>query len=117
MVSRLSCRLFSSFLCVAAGLLLANMTSSDVIAAERLADVAPLPGVPSLTVALPDGTSAHMYPTISLDAARKKALGSRTLANVTYHGGRINTSTQIFTFTGSPRRSRPVRLPAYLRPT
>ena len=102
MVSRLSCRLFSSFLCVAAGLLLATMTSSYVIAAERLADVAPLPGVPSLTVALPDGTSAHMYPTVSLDAARKRALGSRTLANVTYHGGPINTETQIFTIYWKP---------------
>lgn len=43
-----------------------------------------------------------MYPTVSLDAARKRALGSRTLANVTYHGGPINTETQIFTIYWKP---------------
>lgn len=83
-------------------LFVAIAITTKATATERLADVPPLPGLPPLTLAKPDGTSAHIYPTVSLDAARKRALGGRSLAHVTYHGGRINSVMQIFTIYWVP---------------
>jgi len=89
----------ASLLFLAAGL----STSTTAAAADRLADVPPVPGIPPLTVTGPNGTSVHLYPTVSLDARRKQALGPPSLANVTYHsGGRINTSMTIYAIFWKP---------------
>src|SRR3954471_11205349 len=84
-------------------LVLAGLSSSTTVAAaDRLADVPPLPGLPPLTASAPDGTSAHFYPTVSLDARRKNAMHTPSLAHVTYHGGPINTSMTIYAIFWKP---------------
>ena len=98
-------RTFRNSVIGTSALIVAGLSAGPQIAAgEGLTDVPRLPGLPPLTTALPDGTSAHFYPTVSLDRSRKKALGSRSLSNVTYHGGPINTSVRLYTIFWAPAK-------------
>jgi hypothetical protein len=49
-----------------------------------------------------DGSTIHMYPTVSIDAARKAAQGARSLNAVTYHGGPIMTRVDIYALYWDP---------------
>lgn len=60
-----------------------------------LATVAAAGATDRLNVLLPDGTKAHMYPTVALDA-QIRSEGGRNLSAVTYHGGRIMQSVNIY---------------------
>lgn len=97
-MKRLAKRLSYVLVFAALGLMAASASQ----AAERLADKAVAAGVPQTTFSFPDGTSAHILPTVQLQDQITKALGTRTLANVTYHGGRIMRTVNIYAIYWQP---------------
>jgi hypothetical protein len=101
-------------------------TAVAASAADRLADAPQQPGVPQTTIALPDGTSAHIMPTVQLqdkiNQTRLKALGRGapppTLNNVTYHGGPIMTSVNLYAIFWAPptlQNGNPTSMPTSYR--
>ncbi len=85
-----------------AAVALGFMAMSGANASDRLADGAVQSGVPRTTLALPDGTSIHMMPTVALQSQIDRALGARSLGNVAYHGGRIMRKVNIYAIFWAP---------------
>jgi hypothetical protein len=102
-------------------LTLGFLTTAAADAASRLADVPPLPGMPKTTFVRPDGTSAHIMPTVQLQKrinAAKLRAGKRTLNNVTYHGGRIMQTVNLYAIFWQPptlQSGAPTSIPGYYR--
>ena len=83
------------------------LTAASAGADESLAGAATALG-PRLTLALPDGQVAHLFPTVKLAAQLRSQLkglsGLSSSSQVTYHGGRIMPAVNIYAIFWVPPR-------------